>query len=237
MRRFVQAFTEDTLPSSLPREPMQRLTAGEGAYNIGKGDDAWIVLRHEDVPVARRSRWGLVPAWSKAPETRYTTVTARLERASKSRIFGKPWKARHCVVPMSGYYKWDRASKPPLPYFIHAVDGQVLFAAGLWEEWRSEDASLHSFAILTHPNDAIPQPLTPDGPIFLTYRKSLDWLAGPTLFAESFLKSARQPALAAYAVSSAHRDRSRDDYTLVEPRAASEYLEPAAPAFDEDEDE
>ena len=59
--------------------------------------------------------WGLVPTWSKAPETRYTTVTARLQRAPRSRIFRKPWERQRCVVPMNGYYKWDRSVKPAVP--------------------------------------------------------------------------------------------------------------------------
>jgi len=123
--------------------------------------------------------WGLVPRWSKEPATPYTTVTARLERAPRSRIYAQAWAQRPCVLPMTGYYKWDRARRPPWPLFVQRKDGRVLLAAGLWEHWESEDGQqLDSFTVLTGPNHAIPAPLTPDGPIFIAPATALDWLSG-----------------------------------------------------------
>ena len=147
--------------------------------------------------LVERFRWGLVPRWSKQPSTRYTTVTARMERASKSRIFGKPWKSQHCVIPLSGYYKWDRSSRPHTPYFIHARDGAALLAAGLWELWEHEGDRLHSFSVLTHPNPAIPPPLTADGPIFLS-EHSWTHVARACLLSRCVPALAVQPDLASY---------------------------------------
>lgn len=178
-----------------------------------------------------------MPSWSKTPDTRYTTITARLERAARSRIFGKPWKSQHCVIPMNGYYKWDRTTKPGIPYFIQAEDGGPLFVAGLWEHWKRGEPALFSFTIITHPNDAVPPPLTPDGPVFLTVSASEIWLAGPRLFPAAFLRIAKQPSLTKHAVSSTHRDRSRDDHTLLEPRGAGDYLEPLLSVDDEREED
>lgn len=115
------------------------------------------------------------------------------------------------------------ASRPPMPHFVQAADGQVLFAAGLWERWGRDDTDeppFQSFTTLTHPNSAIPAPLTPDGPVFVSGLVLRVWLSGPQLLADAALRIASTPELSAYAVSHAHRDRIRSDYTLVEPRGA-----------------
>ena len=181
MRRFVQAFDgEDLLPASVPA-PLARALAGlPPRYNIAARAPAAVLYAHDDLLRLGEFSWGLVPRWSKEPHTKYTTVTARLERAARSRIFRGPWEARRCVVPMNGYYKWDRSVKPPVPYFIEASDGGALFAAGLWELWEREAPPLLSFAILTRPNDAIPSPLVPDGPVFLPSAQWEDWITRPS---------------------------------------------------------
>ncbi|RZA24565.1 MAG: hypothetical protein EOP92_44030, partial [Lysobacteraceae bacterium] len=38
------------------------------------------------------------------------------DRAARSRLFKDAWEHRHCVVPLNGYYKWDRSARPaPMP--------------------------------------------------------------------------------------------------------------------------
>jgi putative SOS response-associated peptidase YedK len=117
---------------------------------------------------------------------------------------------------MTGYYKWDRTAEPPRPYFIQSQSGDVLFAAGLWDHWHKAEPELYSFSVLTHANPAIPAPLVPDGPVFLTAAKVVEWIEGPW-FPMRFLLQARQPRLEAYAVSRRIRSRDVDDYTLLEP--------------------
>lgn len=241
MRRFVQAITSSTdLPENWPAEAREAIAAFPDHYNLGKGDEAWVVRSVDGALHAARMRWGLIPRWSKTPETPYTTVTARLERAARSRIFGKPWQTQHCLVPMTGYYKWDRTVRPAVPHFIQAEDGQVLCAAGLWERWEREDAEdlpFESFALLTHPNAAIPAPLTPDGPVFIFGLAERAWLGGPQLLAGAALRLATTPTLSSYPVSHSYRNRARSDYTLIEPREASDYLLPGPGETDEEEDD
>lgn len=241
MRRFVQAFASSSdLPENWPEALREAIAASPDHYNLGKGDEAWVVRSVDGALQAARMRWGLVPRWSKTPETPYTTVTARLERAARSRIFGKPWLTRHCLVPMTGYYKWDRTVRPPVPHFIQAEDGQALFAAGLWERWEREDVEdlpFESFALLTHPNPAIPKPLTPDGPVFMSGLAERAWLGGPQLLAAAALRLAITPVLSSYPVSHAYRDRARSDYTLIEPREVSDYLMPGPDTVFEPEDD
>ena len=222
MRRFVQDFSGCAPEECLGPEVDAALLAAPPRYNIAVRKPATTVVWQDAAPLALEAVWGLIPAWSKRFETRYTTQTARLERAPASRIFRAAWKERRCLVPMTGYYKWDRSAKPPIPYFIHAADGGLLLAAGLWERWSKEAPPRDSFSVLTHPNAGIPAPLTPDGPVFLPAERWREWIAGKTWFPQHWLTGLRQPALAAYAVSNAVRDAARDDYTLLEPRSVAE---------------
>ena len=238
MRRFVQAFDgEHLLPASVPPPLAQALAGLPPRYNIAAHATAAVLYAHDALLRVGELRWGLVPRWSLEPRTKYSTVTARLERAARSRIFRGPWEARRCVVPMNGYYKWDRSVKPPVPYFIHARDGGALLAAGLWELWERDAPPLLSFAILTRPNDAIPPPLVPDGPVFLPAGQWEDWITQRPWFVAQRMALLRQPELAAYRVSRAIRDPHLDEYTLLEPVVYDEPHEPTDADFEWDEDD
>jgi putative SOS response-associated peptidase YedK len=237
MRRFAQAFLPDALPPALPAALAQALAAAPERYNIAVRKPAAVIFDDGAGLAVGDFTWGLVPSWSRLPETKYTTVTARLERAPASRIYRSAWEKRRCVVPMTGYYKWNRTTKPARPYFIQSRDGMALFAAGLWDRWPADAPELLTFSVLTMPNDAIPAPRVPDGPVFLDAGAIADWIAGPWLPAR-FLSRMPQPALDAYPVSRAIRSRDVDDYTLLEPADAPGDDPPdGEPGEDRDEDE
>ncbi|MEO6518659.1 MAG: SOS response-associated peptidase [Pseudoxanthomonas sp.] len=221
MRRFVQAFSAGAgFPPNFPTLLRAALVEVPDRYNIAVRKPATVIVLEQGTLMARQFRWGLIPRWSKSAETPYTTVTARLERAARSRLFKQAWETRHCVVPLNGYYKWDRTVKPAVPHFIQAGDGQLLMVAGLWECWEKGEAPLCSFTVLTHANAAIPPPLVADGPVFLPADRWMRWLDCEGWFPRPFLLSNAQPALESYPVSRAIGDRQRDDYTLLEPAEA-----------------
>jgi putative SOS response-associated peptidase YedK len=238
MRRFVQAFSAgEGFPADFPHALRESLVIAPDRYNIAVRKPASVILLEDDKPVVEEFQWGLIPRWSKTAETPYTTVTARLERAAKSRLFKDAWETRHCVVPLNGYYKWDRTVKPAVPYFIQAADGRMLLMAGLWERWEKGESLVCSFSILTHANAAIPPPLVADGPVFLPAERWQRWLDPDRWFPRHFLLNSAQPGLEAYRVSRAVRDPERDDYTLLEPADATAWEEQLAVDEDDFEDE
>lgn len=241
MRRFVQALSGvESLPG-IPDAVGSSLRALPERYNVGIRDVAGVLHAEEGRWTVATMRWGLVPSWEKQPETRYSTQTARLDRAAKSRMFRRAWAQRRCVLAINGYYKWEREHTPRWPWFIQSAQGGVLYAAGLWERWEKDDATpLDSFAVLTFPNAAIPAPLTPDGPLFLPASALDDWLRAPPGLLSRWLLKLRQPDLEAYPVARRVANRKLDDYTLLEPvdPASRTEAEDAASYDDEDaEDE
>jgi putative SOS response-associated peptidase YedK len=219
MRRFVQALSGlEGIPGGAPAM-IARLRTLPDRWNISRGQAAGVMVGGEDGLGLQVMAWGLVPSWEPLPETRYSTQTARLDRAPRSRLYRRAWQQRRCAVPMNGYFKWSREQRPHRPWFIQARDGVPLFAAALWERWHDDELGLehHSFAILTQPNPTIPAPLTADGPLFLAPRRVFDWIAADPRRALAVTQRDPPPALEAYPVSRRIARRDVDDYTLLEP--------------------
>ena len=244
MRRFVQALSGFEVFPGLPEDVAAALREAPDRYNVSVRQPAAVLFADDGRWQLASMAWGLVPSWEKAPETKYSTQTARLDRAPRSRLFRRAWEKRRCVVPINGYYKWDRTRKPHWPHFIQPVDGLPLYAAGLWERWRAGDEDdapfLDSFALLTFPNPAIPPPLTADGPLFLPVDRLVDWLSAGAWWAKRIAArgAERQPVLEAYPVARRVGNPTLDDYTLLEPAdpSARDELAPEDDGFDVDDD-
>jgi putative SOS response-associated peptidase YedK len=251
VRRFVQALSSGSgLPDSLPAGVRHALVQLPDRYNLSVRQPAGVLLAIDDLWHVGRLLWGLIPSWEPEPSTRYSTQTARLERAPRSRMYRRAWAERRCLVPITGFYKWDRDSKPRQPYFVQAADGAVLFAAGLWECWRDKrveaaepatgtagaagasDEPVYSFTVLTHPTAAMPAPLFPDGPVFLPPATFDDWVSTDPRRALRLALRAPAPVLEAYPVSRRVANRQLDDYALLEP---ADPREPALDVTDPDE--
>lgn len=237
MRRFAQAFVDvDAFAPGLPEHLALALASAVQRYNIGKGRPATVLFTTDAAdPSITDMQWGLVPRWSKEPTTPYTTVTARLSKAPNSRLFTSAWQHRHCIVPMTGYYKWDRERKPPWPMFVQRQDGRALLAAGLWERWQDDAGQvLDSFTVLTDENRSIPAPLSPDGPVFVTPQVAMEWLDRSIDTPAGLRARARTDGLEAHYVSKAVRDPNQDDYTMLEPVSPDEAQPEPTMAWDGD---
>jgi len=115
-------------------------------------------------------RWGLVPFWSKGPDTRYSMINARAETLAQKPAYRKAVQTRRCLIPANGFYEWRRGPAGKQPYYI-AVEGQPVFTmAGLWERWTgSEGDVIESCTIITtganqtisHLHDRMPVILLP----------------------------------------------------------------------------
>jgi putative SOS response-associated peptidase YedK len=81
-------------------------------------------------------RWGLVPAWSQAPDTGARWINARIETIAEKPAFRDAVRARRCLVPADAFYEWADHGGFRQPYRI-ALESAAAFAfAGVWERWR-----------------------------------------------------------------------------------------------------
>lgn len=192
--------------------------AERGRYNIAPTQPAPLVRREGEDTVVAEHRWGLVPAWAKDPRIGNRLINARCETAPVKPAFRAAFRARRCLVPMTGYYEWQATPRGKLPHHIRRADGGWLWCAGLWERWQPDPAQppRYTYALLTR--DA-PEPLAdihPRMPVFLEWAECGAWLAGRPEAAAELIRAAGAAPLCAYPVSRAVNSPRHDDPTLIQ---------------------
>jgi putative SOS response-associated peptidase YedK len=126
------------------------------SYNVAPTQTAPVIRM--DGPGARQLdmfRWGLIPSWAKDTAIGGSLINARAETIQEKPAFRAAFKARRCLVPISGFYEWKKieGEKRKQPYYITGADERPLLLAGLYEHWKGE-GGIDSFTIITtSPNE------------------------------------------------------------------------------------
>jgi putative SOS response-associated peptidase YedK len=100
-------------------------------------------------------RWGLIPSWAKDPKIGSRMINARSETVAEKPSFRAAFKRRHCLLPASGFYEWQKQNGRKQPVYIHPADDSIFGLAGLWEMWHDPDGGvIETCTILTtSPNE------------------------------------------------------------------------------------
>jgi putative SOS response-associated peptidase YedK len=127
-------------------------------YNVAPSTKVYAVAEHDDARVLTSFRWGLIPSWAKDRKIGSRAINARSETAPDKPMFRSSFAKRRCIIPVDGFYEWERKAKGKLPHYIYATDGKPLAVAGLWSSWQDPetDERLLTCTILTgSPNEMI----------------------------------------------------------------------------------
>jgi putative SOS response-associated peptidase YedK len=130
------------------------------SYNVAPTQSAPIVrLNQEGERGMTLAKWGLIPSWAKDPKIGNSLINARADTAATKPAFRAAFKKRRCLVPVSGFYEWQKleGSKAKQPWYIKPAGGGVMCFAGLWEWWKAEgeqglgegSGGVESFTIVT----------------------------------------------------------------------------------------
>lgn len=113
----------------------------EPRYNVAPSQ--WIACIREDPKRQREAvlmRWGLVPAWAKDASIGNRMINARSETAAEKPSFRRAFAARRCLVPVDGFYEWEKVTaQHKQPWLIRMQSGQPFALAGLWEAWTDRN--------------------------------------------------------------------------------------------------
>ena len=119
------------------------------------------VVTNEAPNTLQYYRWGLVPFWAKDVKIGYKMINARSETLDQKPSFKKPLQQKRCLVPANGFYEWRKESpKVKTPFYIQALDQELMAFAGLWSQWHDpvSGANVPTFTIITcAPNPAMAQ--------------------------------------------------------------------------------
>lgn len=101
-------------------------------------------------------QWGLIPSTMNSTNEAsrfmksYNTLNAKIEDATKSKIYSEPIISKRCLVLASGFFEWKHVKGNKIPYYISMHDDSLFAYAGIWDSWTDEDGeSKYTFSILT----------------------------------------------------------------------------------------
>lgn len=130
-----------TPPTRLARLLDAALAAGvepEGvpSWNVSPQKTLFAVTESRGERTLDRYRWGLLPGWAKDPALANRLFNARGETVAEKPSFRAAFAKRPCVIPVDGFYEWDRTSGTREPHYFTRADGDPIVFAGLHEVWR-----------------------------------------------------------------------------------------------------
>jgi putative SOS response-associated peptidase YedK len=172
-------------------EAARQLALFEPRYNIAPTQEI-LVVREPDrgEREAAMLRWGLIPSWSKEPQSGPPMINARGETIAEKPSFRTAARRRRCLIPADGFYEWQQTSGTARgkkqPYYIHRRDNRPFAFAGLWEAWTAKESSspekltIESCTIVTTAANATLAPLHDRMPVILAESDYATWL-DPTI--------------------------------------------------------
>lgn len=84
----------------------------------------------------RIARWGLLPPFAKDESFSSRTFNARRETLADKPSFRGSMARYRAVIPISGYYEWERRGTAKTPHYITNAQGGPLWLAGLVSWWK-----------------------------------------------------------------------------------------------------
>ena len=174
------------------------------------------ILRHEEsLVVIDPMQWGLVPSWSKDPSVGSKMINARSETITEKPSFRQSVPGRRCIIPMSGFYEWDRSDpKRKVPYFVTREDGGLMLVAGIWTPSPALEGR-HTFSLITRESVDDLSHIHSRSPVELHAEDALEWMCSPVPPLELFAPDL-QPRFVARKVSTMVNSVRNNSASLLE---------------------
>ncbi len=203
--KAVHDFLDLTFPQMIDPGP---------SYNIAPSQTV-PVCAWADGRTLAAMRWGFVPAWGKdRPAGINNFINARAETAASKPAFRSAWRHRRCLIPVTGFYEWQKVGRAKQPFNIRMKDKSLFALAGLWEQPISE-GGMASFTILTVEPNALVRPIHDRMPAIIAPADFDSWLTAPE---PSLLAPFAAEAMAVEPVSTRVNSPANNTPDLLEPR-------------------
>ncbi len=108
------------------------------------------VITNKDLSHFNIFRWGLIPYWAKDVKIANKLINARAETLLTKIAFKGSLKSRRCIIPLDGFYEWQKQGSLKKPFRIIRTDKDIFSVAGLWDIWTTgENQIIETFTIIT----------------------------------------------------------------------------------------
>lgn len=145
-------------------------------YNVAPTQAIPVLFPSEGRITSARMNWGLIPRWATDTSRASSMINARSETVTEKASFRGLVKGHRCVVPMDGFYEWDRTDpRHKVPYFVHREDARLLLVAGLWSA-SSLVSTARTFCILTRESGDDLAGIHDRCPVHLDAEQAIEWM-------------------------------------------------------------
>ena len=170
-------------------------------------------------------RWGLIPAWVKDPREFALLINARAEGIAEKPSFRAAMQRRRCLLPVDGFYEWQKTPKSKRPFYVHPRAGGPMALAGLWETWSDKDGGeIDTMAIVTCAANKYLSPIHDRMPVIVAEKDFGAWFDAEKTdvkTALALLKPAPENLLEALEISTRVNSVKNDGPDLIEPVTTS----------------
>ena len=175
--RFVQVEKPEFYAEHFGAEFVRTETLKQ-SYNVAPTSQVYAIADYQDARVLTSFRWGLIPFWAKDKKIGARTINARSETAGEKPMFRSALTKHRCLIPIDGFYEWERKTKGKLPHYIFAADKKPLAVAGLWSSWLDPetDERLLTCTILTGTPNPLLEEIHDRMPIIMPQDRWDAWL-------------------------------------------------------------
>jgi len=169
-----------------------------------------------------RLHWGLIPSWTKETAIGARMINARAETLAQKPAFRTAFRRRRCLVPMLGFYEWQKVASRKVPYYVHPLKSELFAAAGLYEYWPGTNGTepVESYTVITTDANETMARLHDRMPVILHERNYEAWLDPKNENTDALQKLLRPyPAeeMRAYPVSPRVNNVKNEGPELIEP--------------------
>jgi putative SOS response-associated peptidase YedK len=193
-----------------------------GAFNAAPTQRLPVIRVRDGERSLDLMRWGLIPYSAKDIKAGANLINARGETIAIRPAFREAFARRRCLVPMAGYYEWQKTPAGKVPYFIRLLNADQFAAAGLYEYWPGRDGkeAVESFAVVTTEPNEMTARIHDRMPAILPERAHAEWLDpenGQLEALQKLLKPYPAEEMRAYPVSPRVNSAKNEGPDLVEP--------------------
>jgi putative SOS response-associated peptidase YedK len=178
-------------------------------------------VRVEHGPEVVPLHWGLIPSWAKDAKIGVRMINARAESVAEKPAFRAAFRGRRCLIPMMGFYEWQKVGGRKIPHYVHLLNAELFAAAGLYEYWSGRDSAepIESYTIVTTEANEMMAKIHDRMPVILAKGDHDAWLDPKnenTIGLQKLLKPYPAEEMRAYPISPRVNNVRNDEPGLIE---------------------
>src|SRR5262245_31186163 len=193
-----------------------------GAFNAAPTQHLPVIRVQDGARALALLRWGLVLSTAKDVKGGANLINARAETVSARSAFRAAFLRRRCLVPMTGYYQWQKTPAGKAPHHIHLLNAEQFAAAGLYEyrPGREGQDPVESYTIITTEPNEMTAKIHDRMPVILPEDAHAEWLDPENprpLDLQKLLAPYPSEEMRAYPVKTVVNSAKNEGAELIEP--------------------